>query len=201
MNRTRFRDWRTCQFRNLVVLEAVTQGELMNRNTKSKGTLMLLAMVVGWSMIVSAQSSPGKPQVSSAAGVKSPYAARARSYGQNRMTPKAREYYTLRWGVDSLNVRSVESGEIIRFTYRVLDPEKAQPLNEKRNEPSLIDPKAGVKLVIPSLEKVGKLRQSSSPEAGKVYWMAFSNKGRVVKRGDRVNVLIGSFQANGLTVE
>ena len=117
------------------------------------------------------------------------------------MTPKAREYYTLRWGVDSLNVRSVESGEIIRFTYRVLDPEKAQPLNEKRNEPSLVDPKAGVKLVIPSLEKVGKLRQSSSPEAGKVYWMAFSNKGRVVKRGDRVNVLIGSFQANGLTVE
>jgi hypothetical protein len=204
MNRTRFRVWRTCRFRNLVVLEAVAQGELMNRSTKSRGTLILLAMVLGWTMIspdVSAQSSPGKPQVSSAAGVKSPYAARARSYGQNRMTPKAREYYTLRWGVDSLNVRSVESGEIIRFTYRVLDPEKAQPLNEKRNEPSLIDPKAGVKLVIPSLEKVGKLRQSSSPEAGKVYWMAFSNKGGAVKRGDRVNLLIGSFQANGLTVE
>jgi len=187
-----------------VVLEAVMQGELMNSNTKSKGTLILLAMALGWSMIspdASAQSSPGNPQVSSAAGVKSPYAARARSYGENRMTPKAREYYTLRWGVDSLNVRSVESGEIIRFTYRVLDPDKAQPVNEKRNEPSLIDPKAGVKLIIPSLEKVGKLRQSSSPEAGKVYWMAFSNKGRVVKRGDRVNVLIGSFQANGLTVE
>ena len=176
----------------------------MNRNTKSKGTLMLFAMVLGWSTSYSddsAQSSPGKPEVSSPAGVKSAYAGRARSYGRNRMTPKAREYYTLRWGVDSLNVRSVESGEIIRFTYRVLDPEKAQPLNEKRNEPSLIDPKAGVKLVIPSLEKVGKLRQSSSPEAGKVYWMAFSNKGRAVKRGDRVNVLIGSFQANGLTVE
>jgi hypothetical protein len=130
----------------------------MNRNTKSKGTLMLFAMVLGWSTSysdASAQSSPGKPEVSSPAGVKSAYAGRARSYGRNRMTPKAREYYTLRWGVDSLNVRSVESGEIIRFTYRVLDPEKAQPLNEKRNEPSLIDPKAGVKLVIPSLEKVG----------------------------------------------
>ena len=165
---------------------------------------MLFAIVLGWSTSysdASAQSSPGKREVSSPAGVKSPYAAGARSYGRNRMTPKAREYYMLRWGIDSLNVRSVESGEIIRFTYRVLDPEKAQPLNEKRNEPSLIDPKAGVKLVIPSLEKVGKLRQSSSPEAGKEYWMAFSNKGRVVKRGDRVNVLIGSFQANGLTVE
>ena len=117
------------------------------------------------------------------------------------MTPKAREYYTLMWGIDSLAVKSVESGEIIRFTYRVLDPEKAKPLNEKKNEPSLIDPKAGVKLVIPSIEKVGKLRQSSPPEVNKVYWMAFSNKGRVVKPGDRVNILIGNFQANGLVVE
>jgi hypothetical protein len=173
-------------------------------NTKSKGSLILLAMALAWSMRypdASAQSSPGKPETTAPAGGKSAYVAHARSYGQNRMTPKAREYYTLRWGVDSLNVRSAESGEIIRFAYRVLDAEKARPLNDKKNEPSLIDPKAGVKLVIPSLEKVGKLRQSSPPEPGKVYWMAFSNKGRLVKRGDRVNVLIGSFQANGLTVE
>jgi hypothetical protein len=176
----------------------------MYRNTKSKVRLIVFAVGLAWSMSypdASAQLSPRKPDVAAPAQVKSPYAAHARSYGQNRMTPKAREYYTLRWGVDSLTVRSVESGEIIRFTYRVLDPERAQALNDKRNEPSLLDPKAGVKLVIPSLEKVGKLRQSSSPEQGKVYWMAFSNKGRVVKRGDRVNVLIGSFQANGLTVE
>jgi hypothetical protein len=36
-------------------------------------------------------------------------------------------------------------------------------------------------LVVPSLEKLGQLRQSSTPEAGKSYWMAFSNKGRAVK--------------------
>jgi len=34
-----------------------------------------------------------------------------------------------------------------------------------------------------------------------VYWMAFSNKGRLVKRGDRVDVVIGQFRAEGLTVE
>jgi hypothetical protein len=45
------------------------------------------------------------------------------------------------------------------------------------------------------------LRQSSTPEAGKSYWMAFSNSGRVVKRGDRVDVVIGLFHANGLLVE
>ena len=54
--------------------------------------------------VLSAQSAAplGKPQVSSSAGVKSPYGARARGYRQNRMTPKAREYYTLLWaGQDS----------------------------------------------------------------------------------------------------
>jgi len=122
-------------------------------------------------------------------------------YQPNRMPKRAREFYELFWGVDSLTVKSAESGEIIRFTYRVLDASKAKTLNDKKIDPFLIDEKARVKLVIPSLEKVGQLRQSSTPEAGKSYWMAFSNKGRVVKPGDRVNVVIGNFRANGLVVQ
>jgi len=110
-------------------------------------------------------------------------------------------YYGLIWGVDALSVKAVESGEIIRFTYRVLDASKAKALNDKKAEPSLIDPQAGVKLVVPSLEQVGLLRQSATPEAGKSYWMAFSNSGRLVKRGDHVNVVIGQFRAEGLVVE
>jgi hypothetical protein len=82
-----------------------------------------------------------------------------------------------------------------------VDAEKAMPLNDKKSEPVLIDPQAGVKLVIPSLEKVGQLRQSSTPIAGKSYWMAFSNKGRLVKRGDRVDVVIGNFRAQGIVVD
>jgi len=105
------------------------------------------------------------------------------------------------WGVDSLAVKWGESGEVIRFTYRVLDAEKAKALNDKKNEPSLIDPKAGVKLVVPSLENVGQLRQSVIPENGKSYWMVFSNKGRPVKRGDHVAVVIGAFHADGLVVD
>jgi hypothetical protein len=98
-------------------------------------------------------------------------------------------------------VKWTESGEVIRFTYRVLDADKAMTLNDKKAEPALIDPQAGVKLVVPSMEKVGQLRQSSTPQAGKSYWMAFSNKGRLVKRGDRVNVVIGQFRADGLVVD
>jgi hypothetical protein len=110
-------------------------------------------------------------------------------------------YYQGVWGVDSLTVKYTESGEMIRFSYRVVDPAKATALNDKTSEPSLIDPQAGVKLVIPEMEKVGKLRQSSTPIAGKSYWMAFSNSGRRVRPGDRVDVQIGNFRAQGLVVE
>jgi len=110
-------------------------------------------------------------------------------------------YYEGLWGVDELRVKVAESGELIRFNYRVLDPEKAAALNDKKVEPELIDAQAGVKLSVPELEKVGKLRQSSTPKAGMTYWMAFSNPTLVVKRGHRVDVVIGSFRANNLVVE
>ena len=119
----------------------------------------------------------------------------------NRFPRRATLYYEGLWGVDLLSVKAMESGELIRFTYRVVDANKAQALNDKKAEPFLIDPQARVKLVIPSLEKVGQLRQSGLPETGKSYWMAFSNKGRLVKQGDRVNVIIGQFRAEGLIVE
>jgi len=167
-------------------------------NTKILLTAILASVI--WFPPAQAQSVPAseKPAVPSG---KSSAAAVPRRLSQNQMAAQALRYYAVIWGVDSLSAKSAESGEIIRFTYRVLDPQKAQALNDKKNEPSLIDPGAGVKLVVPSMEKVGKLRQTAKPEAGKVYWMAFSNKGRYVKPGHRVNVEIGQFRAEGLVVQ
>jgi hypothetical protein len=110
-------------------------------------------------------------------------------------------YYRGLWGIDSLRVKYTESGEIIRFTYRVVDPNKAAQLNDKKAQPFLYDPQAGVKLVVPELEKVGKLRQSSTPKEGMSYWMAFSNVGRRVRPGHRVDMEIGHFHARNLLVE
>ena len=122
-------------------------------------------------------------------------------YLPNRFAGRAGVYYKVAWGIDSLSVKWAESGEIVRFSWRVLDAEKAKVINDKKVEPALIDPQAGVSLVVPAVENVGQLRQSATPEAGKSYWMAFSNKGRRVKRGDRVNVVIGPFRADGLVVD
>jgi hypothetical protein len=127
--------------------------------------------------------------------------ATASRYRPDRFAGRAGIYYATVWGVDGLVVKWAESGEVIRFSYRVLDAGKAKLLSDKKLEPALIDPQAGVKLVVPSLENVGQLRQSAPPEDGQSYWMVFSNKGRLVKRGDHVNVVIGTFHADGLVVD
>jgi hypothetical protein len=144
----------------------------------------------------SGKASPGKATAAPAR----PAGAPSRNL-PSRFAGRAGMYYKAVWGIDSLTVKWAESGELVRFSYRVLDPEKARVLNDKRIEPSLIDPGAGVSLVIPAMENIGQLRQSSTPEAGKSYWMAFSNKGRVVKRGDHVDVVIGAFRAENLVVD
>ncbi len=148
---------------------------------------------------------PGAPQASVTGHTSGSPAAKPTGpptrYQPNRTPRRETAFYESVWGVDSLNVKAAESGELIRFTYHVVDPVKSKILNDKKFEPALIFPEGHVKLVIPSLEKVGQLRQSSTPEAGKSYWMAFSNPGRTVKRGDRVDIVIGQFRAEGLIVE
>jgi hypothetical protein len=95
----------------------------------------------------------------------------------------------------------VSSGELLRLSYRIVDPGKAQILNDKRATPYIVDGKTQSLLQIPNMEKVGQLRQTATPEAGRAYWMVFSNRRKSVQAGDRVDVVIGTFRANGLVVE
>jgi hypothetical protein len=160
--------------------------------------LVLVAIAAGSTSVCSGQAASSNSQVSPPAT--KPVASPFRNH-PSRIAYRAHMYYAMVWGIDDPRAKLVESGEMIRFTYRVVDAEKAKPLNDKKVEPSLVCPDRSVKLVIPTLEKVGQLRQSAAPEAGRSYWMAFSNKGGIVKRGDRVNIVIGNFHADGIEVE
>jgi hypothetical protein len=117
------------------------------------------------------------------------------------MPASARDYYVTTWGVDQLSVKLAESGQLVRFSYRVMDATKASALNEKTASPALLDEKAHAVLQIPTMEKVGQLRQSGPPENGKSYWMVFSNKGNLVKPGHRVSVVVGQVRVDGLVVQ
>lgn len=109
--------------------------------------------------------------------------------------------YRRLWGVDNMVVRETSSGFMLRFSYRVVDANKARVLNDKKNTPYLIDERTGIKMEVPTMEKVGQLRQVATPEEGRQYWMVFSNRGLSVRPGNRVDIVIGNFRVNGLVVE
>ena len=169
----------------------------VTRKVVTRATAVLLAGLLTSTVVVS--QPHGQPAADTSA--KATKTASRSHYQPNRFPKRAQSYYGVVWGLDSLSVKAVESGALIRFSYRVLDPEKAKVLNDKKVEAFLDSPTERARLSIPSLEKVGQLRQATTEESGKVYWMAFSNPRRTVKPGDHVNVVIGNFHANGLLVE
>ncbi len=151
-----------------------------------------------WAAVTSAATpaTPATPEKPTTPAAKQ--LSRHRTAG---MPESARQYYARTWGVDQLSAKLAESGQLVRFNYRVIDATKAAPLNVRASSPQMIDEKARVSLVVPTMEKVGPLRQSMAPENGKIYWMVFSNKGNYVKPGHRVSVLIGQFRVDGLVVQ
>jgi len=105
------------------------------------------------------------------------------------------------WGVDIVGVRRVSSGLMLRFDYRVVEPEKAGVLTDRKNRPYLVDEATGIALAVPAMEKVGELRQVAPLQPNRTYYIIFGNPGAVVKHGARVTVIAGRFRAEGLEVD
>lgn len=98
------------------------------------------------------------------------------------------------WGVEVVALRLTGANYMLDFRYKVLDPEKAAELFERANKPALIHNATGAKLEVPRPAKTGPLRPTNPPQAGRTYFMLFSNPG-VVHAGDEVTVEIGEFAA------
>lgn len=174
-------------------------------NSRSCTKFMRLAGLLASSISISSgltQAAQGKDKT----GESQPPASTATATPAPKVVPfsvtsqRQAEYYRRRWGIDNIVVKETASGSLIRFSYRVVDADKAKIVNDKKATPYLIDEKNGLALQIPMLEQVGQLRQVATPQNGREYWMAFSNKGRQVKPGSHVTVIIGGFRAEGLVV-
>jgi len=99
------------------------------------------------------------------------------------------------WGVEVVALRLTGAGYMLDFRYKVIDADKAAELFERANKPVLIHNATGAQLVVPRPAKTGPLRPTNPPQAGRVYFMLFSNPG-VVEAGDEVTIKIGEFQAD-----
>jgi len=106
-----------------------------------------------------------------------------------------------KWGVKIIGIRLTANGYMLDFRYRVIDPEKALPLFDRKAKPYLIDQVSGAKFLVPNPPKVGALRSTRKPEANRNYFMFFGNPGGYVKKGNKVTIVIGNFKAENLVVE
>ena len=149
-------------------------------------------------------STPGTaapPSGAAASGAPAPAAKASPSFGVPR-SQRGEMWYAARYGVDQLRVRTVSSGMSLEFRYRVLNPDKAQILGDKNAKPYITDWKTGTRLTVPTMEKIGQLRQQVTKlEQGREYWMVFANPGKLVKPKDRVDVVVGPIHLDGLVVE
>ncbi len=152
---------------------------------------------------LAAQPSQPIPQAQPAATGGKPGAAAHRwsRFPAGGMPNSARDYYATVYGVDELAAQLTESGALVRFTYHVVDATKAQAMQDRGAQPSMLDQVSHAVLSIPVMDKVGPLRQSMPAKNGMSYWMAFSNKGGPVKPGHQVSVVIGSVRIDGLIVQ
>ncbi|TKC89475.1 hypothetical protein FAZ69_11120 [Trinickia terrae] len=164
----------------------------MKRSTSRTASALLLA---GSACLVAVRPQPA------AAGQAAP-AAQAHSPYQPVSLPRhAKAYYQSAKGISDLHVRSTASGNLIRFSYRVTDPQRARPLADTKAPAYLYGQSSHAVLVIPVMDQIGALRQTGHLEAGQEYWMVFSNKGEPIKRGERVSIQIDSLHIDGLVVE
>jgi len=151
-------------------------------------TALLVGVVVPAALAVAGDASAANTGSSSA-------------YRPVNVPKRAQSYYELSRGVDNLRVRRTASGNLLRFSFRVVQPEIAQVLGDKNATPYLIGQRTHALLEVPVMDKIGQLRQTGQLEAGQEYWMVFSNKGNVIKAGDRVSILVGTYRIDGLVVE
>lgn len=159
-------------------------------------------LIAGGVCLAVARLQPAAAEESASAGHKPAGAAVKQSpYSPANLPQRAKGYYELAQGIDHLSVRRTASGNLIRFSYRVTDPVAARPLGEKTATAVMFGRTSHALLEIPVMDKVGALRQSGPLETGQEYWMVFSNKGGVIKAGERVDVFVGSFHVDGLIVQ
>jgi hypothetical protein len=105
------------------------------------------------------------------------------------------------FGIKIVSLRPTAGGQMLDLRFQVIDSEKAKTVLDKNKKAYLLDEKTGKTLPVP-ITKAGSMRQTTlKPEAGRIYFMLFSNPGRMVKEGGSVSLLIGDFKKNGIVVD
>ena len=114
--------------------------------------------------------------------------------------PKIIKQDTLRdkWGIVISSVRLTAGGTALDVRYKVLDDQKASGMHKLQGQTYLQDQNTGRNLSTKA--QVQPLVTQEMSE-GKTYFMMFPNRGRSVRSGDTVTLVIAGTRAENLVVD
>lgn len=99
------------------------------------------------------------------------------------------------FGIEFIDTRLSAAGNLVDLRYRVLDPDKAAPLLDRKVRPVLVHVESGRRFYVPQPPIVGALRQTTrggqAPQPGRTYFMLFANPDRALKTGDTLALFVG----------
>jgi hypothetical protein len=106
------------------------------------------------------------------------------------------------WGIEIVRLRLTAAGHIVDLRYRVIDPVKSFPIFDAKIKPVLMDEQSGRDLSIYTAPRIGGMRQKTrKPEAGRVYFILFSNPGGLMKSGSKVTLKIENLKVEHIRIE
>lgn len=106
------------------------------------------------------------------------------------------------WGIEIVRLKVTAAGHIVDLRYRVIDPAKSFPVFDTKIKPVLIDEQSGRDLSVYTAPRIGGMRQKTRrPEAGRIYFILFSNPGGLVKDGSHVTLKIEGVRVEHIRVE
>jgi len=91
---------------------------------------------------------------------------------------------------------------MIEFRYKVVDPEKATILSDRKRFPYMLSMKSRAKLSVPYFPTVGFIKSNRKfLHPGKNYTAMFSNEGTHMLRGDHVRIQVRDQVSRVLTLQ
>jgi hypothetical protein len=177
------------------------ENTVMLRTKIGTSLRLIAAWFTGVGLCMGAYAQESAPVASTGATHAAPLERAAAAAEAHNWHMRDGELLKRTWGIEVLGVRLATSGWMLTFRYKVLDPDKAKVLLDPKSTAYLVDESSGARLAVPAMENIGELRQTKDMGYGREYFIMFGNGNRVVRRGAKVDVVIGNFHADGVTVE
>ncbi len=105
-------------------------------------------------------------------------------------------------GIEPVALRLTANETMLDLRYKVTDAERAASLLDRKKDVYLLHEASGKVFPVPVMAKLGPMRQiTQSPKPGKVYFVLFSNTGKLIQSGDLATLVLGDFRLEHLLVE